>query len=163
MPTTKIQIFLVSKHKCIQRQLKFNQDAFIFAMRTTYFSHKIRQFKLKQPITYMHLTCDLQNLRCIHALNDILLTCNPNVFESLSSLFDICNQIKTKATKTTSDKNYQAYSVDRLPCMVIVLKITLKHNSQPNMPLVIQTEASDNVAFSQDNMDLLQAIVRIEN
>jgi hypothetical protein len=44
----------------------------------------------------MHLTCDLQKLRRIHTLNDTLLAYNPDVSESISSLFDICNQIKTK-------------------------------------------------------------------
>ncbi len=55
---------------------------------------------------HMHLTCDLQKLRHIHALNDTLLTYNPNVSESINSLFDICNQIKTKAAYTTSSKNH---------------------------------------------------------
>ncbi len=54
----------------------------------------------------MHLTCDQQKLRCIHALNDILLAYNPDVYEFITSLFDICNQIKTKAVETTSGKNH---------------------------------------------------------
>lgn len=54
---------------------------------------------------HMHLTCDLQKLRCIHALNDTLLAYNLDVFKSITSLFDICNQIKTKVVETTSSKN----------------------------------------------------------
>jgi hypothetical protein len=49
---------------------------------------------------HMHLTCDLQKLRHIHAVNDVFLTYNPVICESISSLFDICNQIKTKPIKT---------------------------------------------------------------
>lgn len=69
---------------------------------------------------HMHLTCDLQNLRCIHALNDTLLAYNLDVFKSITSLFDICNQIKTKVVETTSSKNCEAYVVDRLRCMIII-------------------------------------------
>jgi hypothetical protein len=55
---------------------------------------------------HMHFNCDLQKLRRIHALHDILLIYNPNVFESISSLFDISYQIKTKAIETTLGKNH---------------------------------------------------------
>jgi hypothetical protein len=55
---------------------------------------------------HMHLTCDLQKLRCIHALNDILLAYNLDVSKSITFLFDICNKIKTKVVETSFGKNH---------------------------------------------------------
>ncbi len=55
---------------------------------------------------HMHLTCDLQKLRRIHALNDTLPSYNLYVSKSINSLFDICNQIKTKVVETTLGKNH---------------------------------------------------------
>jgi len=54
----------------------------------------------------MDLTCDLQKLKRIHALNDVLLTYNLDVSKFINFLFDICNQIKTKVTKITLGKNH---------------------------------------------------------